>query len=102
MSAPHAPLASSSPRLLTRRTILKRGLAGVLASGLAPNFFSARLFGKTAPSNQLTIGLVGNGLICGSHIGTLLGRDDCRILATCDVFRAKAEKARDRIVKSYG
>jgi predicted dehydrogenase len=88
---------------LTRRTVLKRGLAGIVACGVAPNFFPASLFGKSAPSNKLTLGLVGNGLICSAHIGTLLGlTDDCRIVATCDVMRSKAEKAKDRIETAYG
>jgi predicted dehydrogenase len=99
MPAPHP---APSPRALSRRSLLKGGLAGILAGGVAPNFFPARLFGANAPSNQLTVGLVGNGLICSSHIGTLTGRDDCRILATSDVVRSKAEKARDRIDKAYG
>ncbi|MBI5768900.1 MAG: Gfo/Idh/MocA family oxidoreductase [Verrucomicrobia bacterium] len=91
---------STSP--LTRRTVLKRGLAGVFAYAVAPNFFPASLFGKTAPSNRLTVGMIGNGLICSAHLGTLLGRDDCRIVATCDVWRSKGEKARDRIARAYG
>lgn len=103
MSAPFRPsCARSSFSPLTRRSVLKRGLAGVLAYGLAPNFFPARLFGKNAPSNQLTVGIVGNGLIASSHVGTLIGRDDCRVLATCDVNRTKAEKTRDRILTAYG
>lgn len=98
MPAPRPP----APRVLTRRSVLQGGLAGILAAGLAPNVFPARLFGRNAPSNQLTVGVVGNGLIAGSHVGTLTGRDDCRILATCDVVRSKAEKMRDRIDKAYG
>ena len=86
---------------LTRRAAIQRGLAGIFAYAVAPNVFPSSLFGKNAPSNRLTVGLVGNGLICNSHIGTLLGRDDCRILAVSDVWRSKAVKARDRIEKSY-
>ena len=87
---------------ITRRTVIKRGLAGIFASAVAPNFFPSSLFGKNAPSNRLTVGMVGNGLICNAHLGTLLGRDDCRIVAVSDVWRTKAVKARDRIEKSYG
>jgi predicted dehydrogenase len=94
--------APALPRPVTRRALLKRGLTGILACGVAPNIFPARLFGRNAPSNQLTVGLVGNGLICGSHAGTLTGRDDCRVLATCDVVRSKAEKMRDRLDQAYG
>jgi predicted dehydrogenase len=95
-----APVPSS--RVLTRRAALKKGLAGILACGVVPNFFPARLFGKNAPSNQLTVGLVGNGLICSSHVGTLTGREDCRVLATCDVARGKGERMRERLDKAYG
>jgi predicted dehydrogenase len=88
---------------LSRRALLKRGLAGILAYGVAPNFFPASLFGKSAPSNRLTIGIVGNGLIAGHHVGILTGRmDECRIIALSDVNRAKSEKMRDRIEKAYG
>lgn len=88
---------------ISRRTVLKRGLAGILVSGVAPNFFPASLFGKSAPSNRLTIGIVGNGLIANHHVGILTGRqDECRIVAVCDVNRSKAEKMRDRLEKAYG
>lgn len=93
---------SPARELLSRRTVLKRGLAGIIAYAVAPNFFPSTLFGKNAPSNRLNVGMVGNGLICDAHIGALLDRDDCRILAVCDVWRRKAVKARDRIAKSYG
>jgi len=88
---------------LSRRTVLKRGLAGVIAYAAAPNFFPASLFGKTAPSNRLNVGIVGNGLIASSHLGTLLGRpDECRVVAVCDLNRSKAEKFRERIGTAYG
>src|SRR5215207_1277768 len=104
MAAPQNPsIPPSAARVLTRRAVIKHGLAGIVACGVAPNFFPARLFGKTAPSNRLTIGLVGNGLIASHHVGSLTGRpEDCRIVATCDVVRSKAEKMRDRLQKAYG
>jgi predicted dehydrogenase len=89
------------PASLTRRAVIQRGLAGVLACGLAPRFLPASLFGRSAPSNRLTVGLVGNGLICNSHIAALAPRDDCRIIALCDVWRRQAEAARARIAKFY-
>ncbi len=88
---------------LTRRTVLKRGLAGIFAYGVAPNFFPASLFGKSAPSNRLSLGMVGNGLICNAHLGTLLDlKDECRVVAVCDVMRSKAAKAKTRIETAYG
>jgi predicted dehydrogenase len=89
------------PSVLTRRTAIKHGLAGILATGFAPLFLPSRLFGASAPGNRLNIGIVGNGLIAGSHVGALLDRDDCQIVALCDVWRSKAEKMQKRIEQGY-
>ena len=51
---------SPARELVTRRAVLKRGLAGIIAYAVAPNFFPSTLFGKSAPSNRLNVGLVGN------------------------------------------
>jgi predicted dehydrogenase len=93
--------ASESPAALTRRTAIKRGLSGILAFGVAPLVLPSRLFGASAPSNRITVGIVGTGLIASSHVRGLLGRDDCQIVALCDVWRSKAERMRRRIEDSY-
>jgi predicted dehydrogenase len=86
---------------LTRRTAIKRGLAGILAYALAPRFLPSSLFGETAPSNRLSIGLIGNGLQCAGHFSALMGRQDCTVLALCDVALAKAVKLRDEAERTY-
>lgn len=91
----------SSPAPLTRRTAIKRGLAGILATATAPLFLPSRLFGKSAPSNRITVGFVGSGLIATSHVERLLRRDDCQVIAVCDVWRRKAEKLRRRVEEGY-
>jgi predicted dehydrogenase len=99
-TSPHLPIFPN-PAPMTRRTAIKRGLAGILAAGAAPMFLPSRLFGASAPSNRLTVGFVGTGLIASSHVGALLGRDDCQIVALCDVWRSKLEKMRDRVANNY-
>jgi predicted dehydrogenase len=97
--------AQASPQpvvRLTRRTAIKQGLAGILGYAVAPTFLPSSLFGRTAPSNRLNIGFIGNGLQCAGHFSAILGRDDCRVIATCDVWRPKAVKLRDRAEKTYG
>jgi predicted dehydrogenase len=83
----------------SRRDFLKTATVASAALTL-PRLLRA----QSAPpaSEQLTVGLIGNGLICGSHFGALIGRDDCRIVAVCDVNLAKARKMRDRVEKHYG
>lgn len=93
--------ASATAAPVTRRTAIKRGLAGILAVGTAPMFLPSRFWGASAPGNRVTVGIVGNGLIASSHVGALLERDDCQIVALCDVWRSKAEKMRDRVQEGY-
>lgn len=86
-----------SPRL-SRRDFLKT--ASLASAALAfPRVLRAQ---SESPSNQLNIGLIGNGLICSHHFSVLTGRDDCRIVAVCDVNLPKARLMRDRAHKHYG
>ena len=86
---------------LTRRTLLKNGLAGVIASAMAPSFVPSTVFGRTAPSNRIGVGLIGNGLICKSHVNALAGRDDCQIVALCDCNKSKSAEMK-KLVESKG
>lgn len=87
---------------ITRRAAIKRGFAGIFACAMAPVVLPSSLLGCGAPGNRIAIGLIGNGLICRHHVGALTGRDDCRILAVCDVWRRQAEDTRDAIAKAHG
>jgi predicted dehydrogenase len=83
------PETKSMPPL-TRRALLKQGLTGVITSAIAPSFVPSSVFGRNAPSNRIAVGLIGNGLICKSHVNALSGRDDCQIVALCDCHQAKS------------
>lgn len=99
----NTPSGSRRPnRLVTRRTAIRQGLAGIVAYAVAPSFLPSSLFGRTAPSNRLNIGMIGNGLQCSGHFEALMGRDDCRLLAFCDVAIEKAAKLRDAAERAYG
>lgn len=94
MNAGHHPKIS-------RRAAIKKGLAGILAAALAPEFIPSSLLGASAPSKRINIGMIGNGLQCGGHFAALIGRDDCRLVAFCDVNLSKAEKLRDQAKEHY-
>jgi len=84
---------------LSRRAFLKT--ATVASAALAfPRIVRSQ--SGELPSNRLNLALVGNGLIAGSHYGALIGRDDARIVAVCDVNLPKARAMRDRIEHHYG
>ena len=78
----------------TRRHFLKRTLATTAAIGF-PTIIPARILGKNAPSNLITVGFIGTGNH-GIHrnLNMYLRQADARVLAVCDVFKSRREKAK--------
>lgn len=85
----------------SRREFLK-GAAAVSAIAALPSILPSRLFGATAPSNQITVGLIGTGNIAQGHLDTLLGFPDVRIVAVCDVDRTRCAAAAAKVNAFYG
>lgn len=85
---------------LSRRDFLKTATIASASALAFPHLLRAQSGEK--PSNRLNVALVGNGLICNSHFGALVGRDDARIVAVCDVALPKARRMAERIEKQYG
>ena len=85
----------------TRREFLKRAAVAGTALSL-PTIVPGTVFGAAAPSNRITMGLIGMGLMMGSHHRIMLGREDAQVVAVCDVDRDKRERAKAQTEKSYG
>ncbi|UCD52095.1 MAG: Gfo/Idh/MocA family oxidoreductase [Phycisphaerales bacterium] len=86
---------------LTRRSLLK----ATLAAQIAPAFVPAPLLGaaeETAPSNKLTVGVLGVGAQGQYDLQNFLAQDDVRVTAICDVNRRHIERAKGHISKAYG
>ncbi len=84
---------------MKRRDLLKK--ASALA---APMVVPGAVLGKdggTAPSNRIHMGLIGHGLIMGGHRGYHLQRKDVQVLAVCDVYEDRREKAKEEVEKRY-
>jgi predicted dehydrogenase len=84
----------------TRREFLRSAALAGAALAL-PTIVPATVFGRNAPSNRITMGLIGMGLMMGGHHQIMLGRDGVQVLAVCDVDRTKRERAKERTEKSY-
>lgn len=84
--------------MLKRRTFLHRAALTVCAPMIVPG----RLFGQSAPSNRITIGLIGMGLMMRTHLRAMCGRSDVQVLAVCDVDRERREAARQAVEAAYG
>lgn len=87
---------------LTRRQFVRNSALSATAIA-SPLVLPSRLFGQSAPSKRITIGVIGAGNIATGHLDTLLGyADTVRILAICDVDRERRETAAARVNREYG
>jgi len=89
----------SGPARTTRRDFLKT--AAALA---VPYVIPARALGRAfrpAPSERITLGLIGVGNMGSGHLETLLGFPEAQILAVCDVDARKRQHAVQRVEEHY-
>jgi len=83
----------------TRRSFLK----AMLAAKIAPAFVPARLLrAGQAPSNRITLGVIGVGAQGLYDMRNFLGYDDVRVTAICDVNQRNIETACGIIAEAYG
>lgn len=87
-------------RDLSRRDFLRRG-AAVFGAAAVPAIVPASVFGAAAPSNRITMGMIGMGLMMGGHFRSMLGRGDVQVLAVCDVDARRRENAKRQAERSY-
>ena len=68
----------------SRRHFLKSAGAAVILPTILPGCVLGR-GGKTAPSNKITMGVIGWGMQGPSNTQNFLAQDDCRVVAACDL-----------------
>lgn len=93
----------SNPNSSLSRKGFLTGTAGVIAG--FPTIVHASVLGRggqTAPSNRITIGMIGTGKMANDfHLPTLIGLADAQILAVCDVDTTRRLAAQNRVVSNY-
>ncbi len=86
---------------LSRRTFLQTGLVatGSLAlPNILPSYARAATGpGPVPPSERITIGLIGKGVMGNGHMRHLAYRDEVELVAVCDVDQTRRETGRDEI-----
>jgi len=97
----------------TRRQFLRRSAGLVGAAVAAPAIIPASALGRDgliAPSDRVTMGFIGVGGQGGGHLlggawtylaGGYAARRDVQVLAVCDVWRDRRERARVRVNRHY-
>lgn len=87
-------MASSS---LSRRAFVCQSAALVAAPYIVPSFAS----GRTAPSERLTMGLIGCGGMGRANLSEFVRQDDVQVVAVCDPDVVQREAAAQDITKVY-
>ncbi len=82
---------------LTRRRFLGGAVAAPYV--LASDVLGA---GRAPPSERIEMGFIGVGGQGGHHVGRIVRRGDCQIVAVCDVDRGHRERARKTVEDHYG
>lgn len=86
---------------VSRRRFVKAAAASTVA---APWIVPGSALGNAnfvAPSERITMGLIGCGGMGNSNLGAFLGQKDCQVLAVCDVDQNHLNRTRDRVNNHY-
>ncbi|MCY2993690.1 MAG: Gfo/Idh/MocA family oxidoreductase [Planctomycetota bacterium] len=91
-------------RSVNRRRFLQQVVvsAGALA---APSIITASAFGgeaAVAPSNKITLGCIGVGGMGTGNMKVFLGLPACRVVAVCDTYESRRQKAKELVDAQYG
>ncbi len=78
-------------------------ISQILATGSAPWIIPAHVLrSQTAPSNKITLGVIGVGRQGTGDMRAFLAQDDVRVVALSDVNKQNIDGARSLIQKAYG
>jgi hypothetical protein len=103
----------NSASTVTRRHFLRQTTTAVAAAFAAPAIIPASALGRAGampPSERVTMGFIGVGGQGSGHLlggawtyvaGGYAGRKDVQVLAVCDVWRDRREKARKKVNDHY-
>ena len=103
----------NSTRAISRRQFLRQSTSAFAAAVAAPAIIPASALGRggaLSPSERITMGFIGVGGQGGGHLlggawtyvaGGYAGRKDVQVLAVCDVWRDRRERAATKVNAHY-
>ncbi len=101
---PTAKSNSTDTRRITRRQFIAGGGAALCGLAAAPWIIPSSALGadgNVAPSNRITMGLIGNGIMGRGHLHRLAGDRDIQVLAVCDVDGLRREEGKSHVEQTY-
>ena len=82
---------------LSRRGFIKASAAAFSIPYIVPS----SVFGANAPSNRINVGAIGTGRMGRGDIMDIIGFDEVRIIAACDVDKNRVKDAKKLIEGKY-
>ncbi len=99
------PSLPNAMQSITRRRFIQSHLAAALAARTFPAIIPASALGleagKPAPSNRITLGIIGCGPQGMGVLSGFLKQPDCQVVAACDVNKDRLQIATDKINTLY-
>src|ERR1051325_3169576 len=89
----------SAPKI-TRRRVLATTTAALSLPTFIPGS-ALGLNGTTAPSERITMGMVGCGIMGSGNTQSFLGLKECQVVAACDVDKKHLQRLVGAVNKSY-
>jgi hypothetical protein len=88
---------------ITRRQLLGRAAAasGIVTAPWIMPTFARGAQGSPAPSERITIGLIGKGIMGSGHLRRLVGDRELQVLGVCDVDRIRREAGKKMVDETY-
>ncbi len=90
-------MAARTPNIQSVIHMNRRSFLRTSALAAAPLILPSRIRGAGAPSRALNLGIVGAGTRCNTHIGQFSRIPGLRVVAVCDIWPERAEKAKGAV-----
>ncbi len=87
---------------LTQPTTRRQFLTRAAATLAVPMILPSSVLGQNAPSKQITMGCIGVRGMGGGNMKNFYKRDNCRVVAVCDVDGRVLKQKTDEVHKHYG
>ncbi|MFO0960694.1 MAG: Gfo/Idh/MocA family oxidoreductase [Isosphaeraceae bacterium] len=84
--------------------LTRRQFSAVAAALAMPAVVPSSVFGRAgrvAPGDRLGLGFIGMGTMNRGHLGQFLNRQECQVLAVCDVDKSRRDAARAQVEEAY-
>ena len=88
--------------VLSKSSITRRQFLALTSTAIAvPSLLPSRVWGEGAPSNRITLGIIGCGNMGTSNMRSFLGLKECQVVAVCDVDKKHLGQAAGIVDKHY-